>query len=692
VRRLKQALFRLLGIDPEAAVVSFATGDPELVAAMVAEIRQLVPERRHFLVCLGEAPDLPGVSVIRVSARAPYLEARQALRKLRIGLAPVLFTSQPHPLRAIAFALAPTRILAYNAKLERHHLHWTSPIASLLFWRGVPLDRIWLRPGWLWPWRRDRTVYPTAHRAIDGRPESKARAKVAVLTPYLPYPLSHGGAVRLYYLLKHAAAEFDITLYAFTEQEPAPADLDVIRAFCHRIVITPKPRYREPRWSTLLPPEVGEYESPVMRKLLADRSAPVLQVEYTQLARYGGEVLVEHDITQDLYRQVHERRPTLATWWDYFRWRRFEDAVLRRAQHVVVMSDKDAALSHHPRATVIPNGVDLARFRPTEEPSEASLLFIGSFRHFPNVVACRFFLDDVWPKLRAQFPDLRLTIVAGPDPLLHWGERSLPVLDGVTILGYVADVKPLYDQAQVVVVPTLESAGTNVKVLEAMAMQRAVVSTSSGCAGLGLKHGESIWVADSGPDFASGVARLLLDPALRRGIAARARDIAVSQYDWSAIARKQRDLWRSLTGSPLTIRDATEADLPALAAIQSEAREAAQWQVRDYLPYHLQIAECEGMVCGFLAMRTVAPEEHEILNLGVAKAWRRQGLASRLLSETIARYPGDLYLEVRESNRSARALYECFGFRNTGIRPSYYASLDPLASPENGIVMTRRKC
>ncbi len=118
--------------------------------------------------------------------------------------------------------------------------------------------------------------------------------------------------------------------------------------FCARVVLVEKPRYREPRWSTLLPPEVHEFRSPAMRRALADERRAfgfeLLQVEYTQLAAYAGDVLVEHDVTFDLFAQILGRARTLAAWWDWFRWRRFETRALRRYRRVVVMSKKDAAL------------------------------------------------------------------------------------------------------------------------------------------------------------------------------------------------------------------------------------------------------------------------------------------------------------------------------------------------------------
>ena len=165
------------------------------------------------------------------------------------------------------------------------------------------------------------------------------------------------------------------------------------------------------------------------------------------------------------------------------------------------MSERDAARLDRPNVIVIPNGVDLERFRPQIERPGSRLLFIGSFRHFPNIIAYRFLTEHVWPLLRAQLPNVELTVVAGPDPLLYWREHTgiseIARDERVRLLEFVADVQPLYVEANLVLVPTLVSAGTNLKVLEALAMQRAVVSTTSGCAGLGLDHAVNVWIADS---------------------------------------------------------------------------------------------------------------------------------------------------------------------------------------------------
>src|SRR5258705_11508775 len=102
------------------------------------------------------------------------------------------------------------------------------------------------------------------------------------------------------------------------------------------------------------------------------------QVEYTQMAPYGGDILVEHDVTQDLYRQVYELERSLKAWWDYARWERFESRAARRFRRVVTMSEKNARLLKGAETRVIENGVDLRRFEPEPERQGRRLLFVSS--------------------------------------------------------------------------------------------------------------------------------------------------------------------------------------------------------------------------------------------------------------------------------------------------------------------------
>ena len=509
-QQLKRWFFGLLGKDPEGVVVACETGARS--AAMFEEMKRLVPERQVLFVA----------------------EDFGVLRGYRMAQAAVLFDGDPayRGRRWRAWLRGP--VLAFHQNLESHQLSWRSPVASLLFVWGVPLDRIFLRPWW-W-FGGEATVRPLEVEVRTGRGARPTTRRVGILTPYLPYPLAHGGAVRIFNLLREGARHFDMTLFAFVED--GVVELGPLTELCEKVVLVRKPRYREPRWSSWLPPEVCEYESPAMRRALDEHPVELLQVEYTQLARYEGQVLVEHDVTFDLQRQVEALTPGLSNWWNRWRWERFERAAARRFPAVVVMSEKDRTLLG--QGTIVPNGVDLARYEPRPELAGRKLLFIGSFRHFPNVTGLRWFLDEVWPLLPG---DVELDVVAGPGSHLYW---EMAARERVRRFDFVEDVRPLYETANVVIVPTLVSAGTNVKVLEALAMQRAVVSTPSGAGGLGLTDGQSIWVAESAGEFAQGIVTLLGDPDRRRAIATEGRRIAEAQFGWEAIGEEQRRLWNSL--------------------------------------------------------------------------------------------------------------------------------------------------
>jgi glycosyltransferase involved in cell wall biosynthesis len=195
-------------------------------------------------------------------------------------------------------------------------------------------------------------------------------------------------------------------------------------------------------------------------------------------------------------------------------------------------------------AVALPNGVDLERYQPAAEPPEPRrLLFIGSFAHKPNVMALEFFVNEVLPRLRG----VTLHIIAGAN------HQRFPVAanlnqPGIEVEGFVSDVRPAYHRAAIVIAPLLASAGTNIKVLEAMAMGKCVVSTTAGVNGLDLVPGEHFVLANTAEDMARSIEMLLEDPARRAVLEAKARDRAASIYNWDAIADAQSRLYRELSG------------------------------------------------------------------------------------------------------------------------------------------------
>lgn len=380
----------------------------------------------------------------------------------------------------------------------------------------------------------DVSVFPG--RARSGKPV------VLVASPYLPFPLAHGAAVRIYNLMKRAAHDFDQVLVACVE-ESAPVP-DELLEICSEVV-TVRRRGSHALPSTTRPDTVEEFDLPAfhaaLRQTIAKWRPEIVQFEFTQMALYAADcagsrtILVEHDITYDLYAQMLAQSEDYETRRQYDRWLTFERDAWKRVDRVVVMSDKDREVVEG--SVVIANGVDLERFQPSpESPEPRRLLFIGSFAHRPNVLAMEFFLREVFPKLNS----VTLHVIAGRRHEAFWDLKH----ERVEVEGFVSDVRPAYRKAAIVIAPLIASAGTNIKIMEAMAMGKALVSTEAGIHGLELGRGHDAVVTDSAEEMARAIERLLDHPNERVVLEKQARATAERLYGWDAIAERQAELYR----------------------------------------------------------------------------------------------------------------------------------------------------
>ena len=398
---------------------------------------------------------------------------------------------------------------------------------------------------------------------FPGRQERK-NEPILVVSPYLPYPLSHGGAVRIYNLMRHLARDRGQILIAFCDElATPPAEL---RAICREVVLVKRHGSHYKR-NTSLPDVVEEFASETFRACLKQtirRWKPgVVQLEFTQMAQYAGDcggartVLVEHDITFDLQEQLlatttETGAPLLELQSQLAKWKTFETTAWKRVDCVVTMSSRDQErVTGAKRVACLPNGVDTERFQPSSgEPEPGRLLFIGSFAHLPNLLALNFFLREVRPMLRGKFT---LHIIAGsrPEYFLDFYRARVSVdlaQEGIELEGFVSDVREAYRRAELVLAPLTASAGTNIKVLEAMAMGRVVVSTPAGVNGLDVRDGHDVVVANSAQAMAQRIEELSSNAEARRTIERHARETAL-RYDWGEIAASQSKLYTSVTAA-----------------------------------------------------------------------------------------------------------------------------------------------
>lgn len=393
---------------------------------------------------------------------------------------------------------------------------------------------------------------------FPGRRRDESKPAILVLSAYPPWPLSHGGAVRMYNLMRRCATEFDQVLVAFAPALEPPAR-EILELCTEVIIVEREGSHMRPM--TERPEMVEEHDQPAMhaavRLALRKHRPKVAQVEFTHMGVYAGDcegaptLLVEHDITVDLYRQLLKQRDTWETREQWKRWERFERELWRRVDCVVTMSERDAGLVEGARRVeVIGNGVDIERFRPGEEPPEPRrLLFVGSFAHLPNLLGLEAFLRQAWPRLREAGAVLH--VISGADPEhyldLYRDRVQVDLRDPqIEWEAYVADVCPAYRRAEIVVAPLVASAGTNIKILEAMAMGKAIVATQAAVHGLDIRPGvEAVIVGETG-EMAQAVAGLMESAQRRAELGRAARRKAETRYSWDAIARRQAELYREL--------------------------------------------------------------------------------------------------------------------------------------------------
>ncbi len=545
--------------------VVFASGTDDLNARLVERMKTIYPALP--LCVVSEFPPADrSLRWVRYQVDRPLrhnlARCRSAFRACSIRLAGVMLTPNVplRRLRLLALLLAPLRVIAFNEDLNHFMLHPRSARAILrhALWRAKNFVQ--------WHLGRKRAASqaeaertPEAERITEAEAPAirvfggrAARPKVLIATPYLPFPLSHGGAVRMYNLMRRAARDFDQILIAFTESADPPAQ-ELLEICAEVVLVNRAGSHLRPARGR--PEAVEEFCSAAFAE--AVRGAvrvwrpAVAQLEFTQMAQYAEDcapartILVEHDITFDLYAQLL----ALGDDWDLRRelklWRSFETAAWQQVDRVVVMSERDRAMVGAP-AVALPNGVDLERYRPAQSGVEdGRLLFIGSFAHLPNLLALEFFLNEAWPRLTGA----RLHVIAGARHEFHLERSGLRMevrQPGVEIEGFVEDVRPAYERAAVVIAPLRASAGTNIKILEAMAMGKAIVSTRAGVNGLDLAAGEDYVLAKSAEEFAAETQRLIGDAEARARLGAAARKRVERDYNWDVIAAAQGRLYAEL--------------------------------------------------------------------------------------------------------------------------------------------------
>jgi glycosyltransferase involved in cell wall biosynthesis len=392
-------------------------------------------------------------------------------------------------------------------------------------------------------------------------------------------PVQNGGNIRTYHVLRHLSARHELAFFSYYGGAP---DLDYERELQRQlpgaVAVSTGKRELSGAGRALdylghlrdQPPyAVSRFAHREVQKQIQawfrEQRFDVAVCDFLDAAvNFPGNltipsVLFQHNVESEIWRRhaATAGNPAKKLMYDveFRKMLRYEHAAVRKFQHVIAVSENDRRIMMRwvdgDRVSVIPTGVDLAQYRPDVSksgisecsPSEPLITFVGAMDWEPNVDGVEYFCSQVWPSIKAEMPQARLRIVGrNPDRRVQkWASSDA----SVEVTGRVPSVVEYLQHSAVVIVPLRIGGGTRLKIYEAMATAKAVVSTTVGAEGLDVHHGRDIILADDPGSFAQAVIMLLRDPELRRRYEKAAAETA-ARYDWPSIGERFSEILQSV--------------------------------------------------------------------------------------------------------------------------------------------------
>lgn len=379
--------------------------------------------------------------------------------------------------------------------------------------------------------------------------------KLLMVSANLPRP-AWGASARNFHLLNALARQHTVSLLALVESAEAEAfgDISLLEDLAHTVRTVSGTVFQAKRWHQLVSMVRGNSYTldMYMLKEMQDALDAMLAHDHYDAVLFEGSMIAgyrlppdmrmivdQHNIEYELLKRTYEQeKAPLRKWYNWRESRLLKQEEIercRKAELVLVTSERERLvlkefLPEHV-IEVVPNGVDIETFRASglEREGPEQIIFTGTMDYYPNTHGVLFFAQQCWPLILAQVPAATWQIVGrNPPPEV----RKLGELPGVTVTGTVPDVRPYLAASSVAIAPLQIGSGTRLKILEALAMQKAVVSTSVGCEGLAVVPGKHLLVADQPEAFAQAVVALMRDSERRTSFGAAGRALVESEYSW----------------------------------------------------------------------------------------------------------------------------------------------------------------
>jgi glycosyltransferase involved in cell wall biosynthesis len=406
-----------------------------------------------------------------------------------------------------------------------------------------------------------------ADKSLRQKCESRF-VRILLVTHFFPYPPNDGGRLGYFNPIKYLSRNNEVVLASMIE----PGELQYVsemKNYCLGVETYLRPcgldSWRLTRGLLFDPPGSASkfwdsgFEN-VLRKCIARYAFDIVEFEHLNTAAYRRVVknvpciLREHNVEYKVWERYAEQAQSNLEKWYVARCaprvRAYEAKMAPRFARCLTVSNADARhladVAPTARVEAIPSGVDTEYFYPSPEVAEEPyrMVLTGSFEWKPKQHNLRVLLAEIMPRIRANVPEATLYVVGKgvPDELRRLGERT----PGVTVTGMVPDVRPYLSQSSLVLNYLESGGGIALKVLEAMAMRKPVLSNSLGCEGIEVSDRREVCLADGPEDFAAAAARLLEDRVLRESIAEGGYRKVLVQYGWGAILPRLERLYESV--------------------------------------------------------------------------------------------------------------------------------------------------
>lgn len=392
--------------------------------------------------------------------------------------------------------------------------------------------------------------------------------KILVIDEWYPWPLENGKKIRTYNLMSRLARHHEILYMAYADPSN---ELDKLRylenknirciyikddrikkwSFAFYLSVMMNYNRREP-YSTIY--HVTDKFKRKLKEVLSTECPDLVHCEWTNLApllKYAKDIptiITSHNIESDIwYRWANNARNPAIRILAHSQARkieRLERIWYPKADYCIAVSKEDARVieSYGARVSVVDNGVDVEHYNIKGNGIDpGSIIFVASYETFSNQDAAIYFMKEIFPIISKKKKNVKCLLV-GKDPtkkMKYYANKQKNII----ITGTVPDVRDYISKAEVYIVPIRIAGGSRLKILEAMAMKKPIVSTTIGAEGLQVENRKNIMLADSPGEFADNVIELLSNKSLNYALGMEGWRLVKNTYDWENLSEKQNSIW-----------------------------------------------------------------------------------------------------------------------------------------------------